>query len=133
MFDLIVVKGRLLGQDGFQQFPQLGDIPLFIAQVIDKLSHGLFRLYLEEFIEGTADGDHPEVLIQRDQGFTHGVDDALGEFTGFICGFFDDLQFFAGLFQAGFYLLALGDVLDGQKDDPLLAHPSFNLPGIQTA
>ena len=65
MFDLIVIKGCFLGKDGFQQFPQLGDIPLLIAQVIDKLSHGLFRFYLKEFIEGAADRDHPEVLIQR--------------------------------------------------------------------
>ncbi len=64
VFNLIVIKGCFLGKDGFQQFPQLGDIPLFITQVINKLSHGLFRFYLEEFIEGTADRNHPEVLIQ---------------------------------------------------------------------
>jgi len=58
VFDLIVVKGCLLGKDGFQQFPQFGDIPLFIAQVIDKLSHGLFGFYFEEVIEGTAYFDY---------------------------------------------------------------------------
>jgi hypothetical protein len=35
---LIVIKGGLLGQDGFQQFAQLSDIPLFIAKIIDKLT-----------------------------------------------------------------------------------------------
>ena len=59
VFNLIVVKGCFLGKDGFQQFPQLGDIPLFIAQVINKLSHSLFRFYPKEFIEGTADFDYP--------------------------------------------------------------------------
>ena len=59
VFNFIVVKGCLFGKDGFQKFPQLGDIPLLIAQVIDKLSHGLFRIYFKDFIEGTADGDYP--------------------------------------------------------------------------
>ena len=59
VFNLIVIKGCFLRKDGFQQFPQLGDIPLLITQVINQLPHGLFRLYLKEFIEGTADGDHP--------------------------------------------------------------------------
>jgi hypothetical protein len=59
VFHLIVVKGCFLRKDGFQEFPQLGDIPLLIAQVINELSHGLFRLYLENFIEGAADGNHP--------------------------------------------------------------------------
>ena len=65
MLNLIVVKTGLLGKDGFQQFPQLGNIPLFVAQTINKLPHGLFRLYLEEVIEGTAEGDYPEISIQH--------------------------------------------------------------------
>ena len=64
VFNLIVVKGGFFGQDGFQEFAQLGNIPLFVAQVIDKLPHGLFGLYLKDPIEGTAGRDHPEVLIQ---------------------------------------------------------------------
>ena len=59
VFNLIIIKGCLFGKDGFQQFPQLGDVPLFIAQVINKLSHGLFRVYLKDFIEGAAGGDYP--------------------------------------------------------------------------
>jgi hypothetical protein len=77
VFNLIVVKGCLLRKDGFQEFPQLGDIPLFIAQVIDKLSHGLFGFHLKDFIEGTTDGDHPQILIQSYERFPYGVDDAL--------------------------------------------------------
>jgi hypothetical protein len=88
MFHLIAVEGCLLGQDGFQQVPQPRDIPLSIPEVIDKLPHGLFRLHLEEITEGAVGGDHPEVLIQGDQGLTHSVDDALGkpEGTGCCCG-----------------------------------------------
>ena len=59
-----------LGQDRLQQFPQPGDIPLSVPQVVDELSHGLFVLHLEELIEGAADRDHPEVLNQTDQGLT---------------------------------------------------------------
>ncbi len=58
------------------------DIPLFIAEIIDKLAQSLFRLDLEEFIKGTVGGDHPEVMIQGNQGFAHSVDDALCEFIG---------------------------------------------------
>jgi len=59
VFNFIVIKSFFFGQDVFQQFSQLRDIPLFIAKIINKLSLGLFRFYLEEFIEGTADGDYP--------------------------------------------------------------------------
>ena len=58
VLNLIVVKRHLLGKDGFQQFPQFGDIPLFVSKVIDKLSHGFFRGYLEEVVEGTANFDY---------------------------------------------------------------------------
>ena len=47
VFHLIVIKGCLLGQDVFQQFAQFGDVPLFIAQVIDQLPHGLSWLTLK--------------------------------------------------------------------------------------
>ena len=66
VLDLIVVKGGLLGKDGFQQLPQLGDIPLLVAQIVDQLPHGLLWFHLEKFIEGTADRDHSQVLIQSD-------------------------------------------------------------------
>jgi hypothetical protein len=59
VFHLIVFKGCLFGKDGFQKFPQLGDIPLIISQIINKLSLCLFRFNLEEFIEGATGGDHP--------------------------------------------------------------------------
>jgi len=32
VFHFVIVEARLLGKDGFQQFPQLGDVPLFVAQ-----------------------------------------------------------------------------------------------------
>jgi hypothetical protein len=36
-----------------------------------------------------------------------------------------------GLLQAVLDLPALGDVLDGQEDDPLLARGPLDLPGVQ--
>src|ERR1035437_1026401 len=59
MFNLIVVKCCFLGKDGFEEFPQFWDIPLLIAQVIYKLSYGLNRVYLKEFIQRTAGSDYP--------------------------------------------------------------------------
>ena len=70
-------------------------------------------------------------MIQGDQGLSHSVDEALGVFEGFIRGLLDHYQFFAGFFQTIFYLLPLGDVLDGQKNDPFFSRPPLNLPGIQ--
>jgi hypothetical protein len=75
VFNLIAIKGDLLGKNCFKQFPQLRDIPLFVPKVIDKLPHGLFGFYLEEFIKGTAGGDYPEISIQHQKGFTYGLYD----------------------------------------------------------
>jgi len=58
VLDLVVVKGRLFRKDVAQQFPQLGDIPLLIAQGIDKLPHGLFGGYFEDLIESPVGGYH---------------------------------------------------------------------------
>ena len=114
MFHLVVFKGRLLGKNRLQKLPQLGDIPLFIAQIINQLPHGLFRFDFEDLVEGAADHDHPEVLIQGNEGFPNGVDDALGELTGFSRGFFNRLQLPAGLFHPVFFLHPLGDVAEHQ-------------------
>ena len=59
MLNFIVVKICLLGKYGFQKFPQLGDVPLVVSQVINKLSYGVFGSYLKEFIEGTAGRNNP--------------------------------------------------------------------------
>ena len=75
------------------------------------MPYGIFRLHPEEVIEGAADRDHPEIFVQREQGFAHRVDDALREFESFICGFLNSKQFYSSLFQARFHLLTLGDVL----------------------
>jgi hypothetical protein len=40
-------------------------------------------------------------MVQSDQGFAHGVDDALGEFIGCGCGSSSGFPFLSGLFQAG--------------------------------
>ena len=36
VFHVVVIEDRLLGQDGFQQEPQAGDIPLPVPKVIDQ-------------------------------------------------------------------------------------------------
>jgi hypothetical protein len=35
---LVVVEGRLLGKDGLEELPQLGDVPLLVAEVVDELA-----------------------------------------------------------------------------------------------
>ena len=131
MFNLIVIEGRLFGQNGFQQFLELRDIPLLIAQIVDKLSHGLFGVYLKDLIERAAGGNHPQVLVQRDQGFTHRVDDAVRVFAGRVFGYLGRRQFFTGGFQPVFYLPALGYILDGKQDDTLFSRRPLDLPGVQ--
>jgi hypothetical protein len=47
VFNLKVIKDGLMGKDGFKKFLQLGNIPLFVAQIINKLPLGLLGRFLE--------------------------------------------------------------------------------------
>ena len=47
MFNFIVIELVVFGKNLFKQRPKLGNIPLSVSQVIDKLPDRFLRRYLE--------------------------------------------------------------------------------------
>ena len=104
---------------------------MLVAQVVDQLPHGLFRLDLEDVIERSANGNHPQIVVQRDQRLTHGVNDAFSVFAG---GIFRDLcpfQVQTGFFQAVLNFTAHGDIFNGEENDTFFTLHPLDLAGIQ--
>lgn len=82
MFHLEVVESSALRKDLFQKGPQGRNIPLAVAQIVDQVPRRFFRPDLEPLVERVVSRLHPQVGIQHDHGFPHGVHDALGEAIG---------------------------------------------------
>ena len=53
-----IFQGYFFMQNIFQKFPEYGNIPLIISQIIDEVSFGFFDLGFKHFIVGAADSNH---------------------------------------------------------------------------
>ena len=84
MLDFIAIEHGIKGEDLLEEHPQLGNVPLPVTEVVDELPDGFVGRHFESIVEAVVRCDHPEVLVQGNQGFTHRVDDVLGELAGFI-------------------------------------------------
>jgi hypothetical protein len=47
MSNLVTVERIFIGKDFFKQLPKFGDVPLFVAKVIDETSDRITRSYFE--------------------------------------------------------------------------------------
>lgn len=78
VLDLVVDDGRTLGKDLFEQMAQLGNVPLAIAQVVDRPPQGLLRAHPERVVEAAAGGFDAKGVVENEQWLGNGIDDALG-------------------------------------------------------
>ena len=76
--DLEVAERAVLGEDVLEERPQLGDIPLAVAQLVDEPALGLLGLDPEVLVERAARRPDAEVGIEDEERVPDGVDDALG-------------------------------------------------------
>jgi len=75
MLHFQIVEDRILRQDLFQQFSELGDVPLPVAKIEDQHPLGLFRLDIEGLVKGSIGLDHMQIRIKEDQWFTDRIED----------------------------------------------------------
>ena len=84
MLNLEVFNGMAVGQDLGQQRPQLGDVPLTVAQVVDEPALRLFFRGVEVPVEGGVGRANPQALVENHEWLSQGRDDVLsvgqGEF-----------------------------------------------------
>jgi hypothetical protein len=67
VLDLEAVHRRVLGDDGLEQDPKGGDVPLPVAQVVQQAAHGVLRIDLEDLVEGPAGRQDDEAPVQHQQ------------------------------------------------------------------
>src|ERR1700731_1817913 len=79
MLDFIALHHALLGNDLFQQYAKLRNVPLSIAQCVKQPAFGVLGADLERRIERAARGDHAQVFVEYEDGFADSVDNTLSE------------------------------------------------------
>ncbi len=82
MLDLVALHNALPGDDGLQQFSEFWNVPLPVAEGIQKPALGVFRNDLKGRIERSARGDDPQIFVQHKNGFADCIDNGLGKGTG---------------------------------------------------
>jgi hypothetical protein len=58
MLDLVVLKGGGAWKDILQELPQFRDIPLSVAQIVNKPTFGLLKVNFKGLIEGFVGRDY---------------------------------------------------------------------------
>ena len=77
MIELKVVEDGTLGDDVFKQGPQVGDVPLAVAQLINETAFGLHGRNVERLVKRAVGGLDAQRGIQNQQGLAHRVDNVL--------------------------------------------------------
>ena len=116
VLELKVVEDGTLGDNVFEQRPQVGDVPLAVAQLVNQAVLGLFGRDVKGLIEGAVGGPDAQGGVEDQQGLAHRVDDVLG--VGF-----DGLQVRLGA-------PPLGHVFHGQ-DQQFAVVARLELAGIE--
>ena len=78
VLELEVVEDGALGDDVLEQGPQVGDVPLAVAQLVDEAALGLRGRDVERLVEGAVGGPDAQRGVEDQQGLAHRVHDVLG-------------------------------------------------------
>ena len=71
-----------VGEDLGQQRPQLGDVPLTVAQVVDEAALRLFFRGMEVPVEGGVGRADPQALVENHEWLSQGRNDVVGVVEG---------------------------------------------------
>src|SRR5271170_1575330 len=84
MINVEVFNWMAVGENLGQQNPQLGDVPLTVAQVIHEPALRLFFRGMEVSVEGRVGGANPQAVVENHERLSQGRNDVLcvseGEF-----------------------------------------------------
>jgi len=79
MLDLERVHGGALRDDFLQKDAKSWNLPLAVAERIERPAQDVLAVDPERQVVGAADGEHAEVAVKHEQGFAHRVHDGLRE------------------------------------------------------
>ena len=75
VFQLKIIEDGTLGDDVFEQAPQVGDVPLAVAQLVNEAVLGFFGRDVKGLIESAIGGLHAQSGVEDQQRLAHRVDD----------------------------------------------------------
>ena len=73
--ELETLHRHVLGDHGFEELAQAGNVPLAVGQVEQAAAVGLDRVLFEDFIETTAAGQEPQRVVEHEEGLGQGIND----------------------------------------------------------
>src|ERR1700730_1474437 len=79
MLDLERVHGGALRDDFLQKDAKSWNMPLAVAERVERPAHNVLAVDPARQVVGAADGEHAEVAVKHEQGFAHRVHDGLRE------------------------------------------------------
>ena len=79
MLDFERVHRGALPDDVLQKRAKSWNVPLAVAERIQRPAQDVLAVDPERQIEGAADGEHAQVAVKHEQGFAHRVNDGLRE------------------------------------------------------
>src|SRR5687768_2979370 len=75
--ELEVVEDGAFGDDVLKEGPQVGDVPLAVAQLVDEAALGLAGRDVEGLVESAIGGPDAQRGIEDQQRLAHRIDDVL--------------------------------------------------------
>ncbi len=78
VLQLEIVEDGTLGDDVFEQRPQVGDVPLAVAQLVNEAVLGLFGGDVKGLIESAVGGADAQGGVEDQQRLAHRIDDVQG-------------------------------------------------------
>ena len=82
--DFVSLHHGVLWRDVLQQQPKLGDIPLTIAQPINRTTMNVLTIHPERLIESAVRSDNTQVLIENQERIADRIYDRLRERVRFV-------------------------------------------------
>jgi hypothetical protein len=79
MLDLERVHGGALRDDFLPKLAKSRNLPLTVAERIERSAQDVLAVNPERQVVGAADGEHAQVAVKHEQGFAHRVYDGLRE------------------------------------------------------
>ena len=61
MLDFIAIDHCIIGEDILNEYPQLGNVPLPVAEVVDEIADSFFGRYLEGLVEAVVGSENLQV------------------------------------------------------------------------
>jgi len=84
VINLITIEHGIIGKDILKKFPQFGNVPLPVTQVIDEIPDSFLGVRLEGIVEALVCRDNLQIGIQHHKRLVHGFHDIFGVFAGIL-------------------------------------------------